>query len=781
MRKIIIFLCLLLTAGICSSPSAHADDSNWTFHLAYHQATRSVASGNRVFVVANGNLYSYDLRNDEVRHFTPSDGMGSKSIVDIGYSDSHECLVVLYEDLHVDLLLDDGETFYGLPQIKNAGTSAGVPVSLFVGEEYAAIATSTGMGHIDLDQKAVCGFYEMGETVCAAAVFNGQLLLSTSHVIRSCPLTGNPYDRNAWETLQNGRVDCFATFAGQLYAGICEQPGPDALHTGLWLLNADGKRFTSLTDLPVSFMRVTTQKAVAGGANGLCLLHAEDPTVVKRSIGYKNTWTDCIPADKENRIWVPQGWDGLVAYDISGDTPVEAGRITEGCGPKRDYCYYLRYQGDRLLVAGGQLFAYGTMFEPTIMYQENNHWHFFEEDSIAAKTGALYRNTTGLAQDPSDPNHFFATATTGLYEFQDLRFVKHYTIDNSPLESALTSGSMRNYVLMSAPTYDRQGNLWMIDNQTDTLLRILKPDGSWRSAFIPGLEKAPTCENLMFDSKGRLWMTSRRSVTYHSAGVLCLDFNETVDQTDDDRSLYRSSLTNQDGTSYSLSSAYDIAEDRDGSIWIGSQKGVFHVTDPDEWFHSTLTVIQPKVPRNDGTNNADYLLVDVPVSAIAIDGGGRKWLGTTTGGVYLTNPDGSEILAHFDTSNSPILSNNIYDIAIHPGTGEVMIGTEKGLCSYKGYGSEPETELSKDHIKVYPNPVRPGYHGHITVAGLTDGAEVKVMSTGGQVVASGFSIGGSFVWDGRGLDGARVASGIYYFMISTADGHKGIAGKVVVI
>ena len=55
------------------------------------------------------------------------------------------------------------------------------------------------------------------------------------------------------------------------------------------------------------------------------------------------------------------------------------------------------------------------------------------------------------------------------------------------------------------------------------------------------------------------------------------------------------------------------------------------------------------------------------------------------------------------------------------------------------------------------------------------------MTTSGEVVAMGTSTGGSFVWNVRGGDGARVAAGVYYLMIATADGKEGIAAKFVVI
>ena len=69
----------------------------------------------------------------------------------------------------------------------------------------------------------------------------------------------------------------------------------------------------------------------------------------------------------------------------------------------------------------------------------------------------------------------------------------------------------------------------------------------------------------------------------------------------------------------------------------------------------------------------------------------------------------------------------------------------------------------------------------VTISGLTDGADVKIVSAGSQLVASGTAVGGSFRWDVRDASGRRVGSGVYYVMITTADGSTAVAAKFVVI
>lgn len=198
-------------------------------------------------------------------------------------------------------------------------------------------------------------------------------------------------------------------------------------------------------------------------------------------------------------------------------------------------------------------------------------------------------------------------------------------------------------------------------------------------------------------------------------------------------------------------------------------------------YTSAAPLTQVKVPRNDGTNYADYLLSGVNVSCMAIDGGGRKWFGTNGFGVYLISADNMTQLQYFTAANSPLLSDNIESIAINNTTGEVFFGTDQGLCSYMSDATEAAIEIVKDNVYAYPNPVVPGYDGLITIVGLSLNADVKILSASGQLVAEGRSNGGTFTWNGRDRSGKRVASGVYMVAIATSDGKKGTVCKIAVV
>ena len=185
-----------------------------------------------------------------------------------------------------------------------------------------------------------------------------------------------------------------------------------------------------------------------------------------------------------------------------------------------------------------------------------------------------------------------------------------------------------------------------------------------------------------------------------------------------------------------------------------------------------------KIPRNDGTNLADYLLNGEQVNAIAVDGSNRKWIGTESSGLYLMSEDGVETVEHFTTDNSPLLSDKILYISINPATGVVWVGTDAGLMSYQSDASDPMPDFSSAY--AYPNPVREDYQGVITITGLMDETVVNILDSGGNLVCETRSNGGIAVWDGRNGAGKHVASGTYTALCNEPDGKHTVV-KILVM
>lgn len=450
-------------------------------------------------------------------------------------------------------------------------------------------------------------------------------------------------------------------------------------------------------------------------------------------------------------------------------------------GPKYNHFFEMMFKNNTLYTTGGLHASAGmTMNYPGMVQvlQENDKWLIFE-DCIDTITGYTYRDINCVDVDPNDPEHVFAGGRTGLYEFKSGKLVKYYNMDNSPLRPAVDRGNEldNNYVMILGIKFDKDGNLWILNSQAKkaNLFIIEKGTQTIKSKFTNKLNGSDNVSyyilrGCMIDSRGLLWFVNN---DYREPAVFCYDLKT-------DAIIKYNDFVNQDGTKYIIINAHCLSEDNEGNIWVGTNVGPF-VIFSNEIGKENVVFNQIKVPRNDGTNLADYLLNGVDIRCMAIDGANRKWFGTGGNGVYVISNDNIEQIYNFTTQNSSLLSNNINSIAINDYEGEVFIATDMGLCSYMNDATVAVESMDKDNIYAYPNPVRPEYTGPITIVGLTFNADVKITTTTGYLVAEGRSNGGTFTWDGCDKDGKRVASGIYNVITATSTGEKGTVCKIAII
>jgi hypothetical protein len=385
-----------------------------------------------------------------------------------------------------------------------------------------------------------------------------------------------------------------------------------------------------------------------------------------------------------------------------------------------------------------------------------------------------FLNTYAVDIDPLDNKHIFAASRTGLFEYYDGVLKNYFNKDNSMLKSATSSNK---YVIVSSLAYDKEGNLWFTQSSvTDNSIIEITKDGEWIShpqeLLMDDGKSLSNMMRLYQDSEGYLWFVNNH---WKKSSFYCYD-----PKTDQIIS-YMVRLVNQDGAAINeMYCPKCIIEDLEGNIWIGTDNGLFMI-EKSRKYNQLEYVTQVKVPRNDGTDFADYLLDNVNITDIVVDGGNRKWIGTTGNGLFLISADNMQQLENFTSENSPLLSNNILSLAMNNDTGELFIGTDIGLCSYTTNATTAVETMEKDNVHAYPNPVVSGYDGLITVVGLSLDADVKILSVSGQLVAQGRSNGGTFTWDGRDRSGKRVASGVYMVAAATSDGKKGTVCKIAVI
>lgn len=745
---------------------------DWRAYLAYSDITEIVPAGELVYVLSSNDLFSYNTVDESVTEYNKVVNLSDTYITHIAYCKNLKTLVVAYRNSNIDLIDADGNVTNVSDLYRKSTTDDKTINEVQVYGNNAYLSTAFGVVVLNIKKAEISSSYKFNESVRSVAVFNGKIYASTAKRLYMGDTKKNLLDKSQWTTYERSWFKAMIVFDGKL----CFFDGQDVYI----ITNEDCSAFAKINTLPGTSIAVDDNYIIVYNNTNAELF----TTITEKKYLTLNGNTSVLAFDKTNKCF----WQDMPNGTLSVSMEQDGRLIATHTGIRPDSPKYNNY--GFMKFCNGQLYTCGAGFMDTNdlhrpgtiqVLKDNLEWQIYE-DNIDTITGYKFIDVNALDIDPTNPDRVISSGRTGMYEYLDGKFIKAYSNDNgSLLQTAATVGNNnKNYVIVSGLTFDKKGDLWCFNSIAPSVnLLKLKKDNTWVNMYDEGLmyDSSMSLENVVaftFDSRGYLWFCNKH---YRTPSLYCY-----IPATDDSEGeLYSfKTFTNEDGTTPEITAVKCIAEDKDGNIWIGTNVGPFMLP-PSEFFSSKPTFMQIKVPRNDGSGLADYLLNGVSTSAILVDGGNRKWFASEGNGVYLIDSDNITQKEHFLASNSPLLSDNIESLAMNPTTGELFIGTEYGLCSYMTDATSPSEDIDDDKIWAYPNPVVSDYNGLITVVGLTDKAQIKIVNPNGYVVAEGTSNGGTFTWDARDKRGERVASGVYIVMVATADGKKGAACKIAVI
>src|SRR5690606_1535277 len=109
------------------------------------------------------------------------------------------------------------------------------------------------------------------------------------------------------------------------------------------------------------------------------------------------------------------------------------------------------------------------------------------------------------------------------------------------------------------------------------------PDGTWQSYRFPGFADGSNLEKIIIDNNNFKWMAVSRNSS-SSRGILV--FDEVQNQ-------FRHLTTNPALGNLPGSDVYDLALDKDGLIWVGTDKGVAVFYQPEAVFSNKVAASTP--------------------------------------------------------------------------------------------------------------------------------------------------------------------------------------------
>lgn len=768
----IISLLVFAVYGQTGQPVAMG---KWRTHLAYNNVSQIAQSANNIYAISDGALFSVNKEDpDDMQYFSKLSGLSDVNIVKIDFDKSNNQLLVIYQNGNIDIMHQVGVN--NIPDLHNKqmSSSKGVNDVFFYGNN-AYLSCDFGILLLNMTKKEISDTYIIGQNsteikVLSTTIYNNKIYAVTTNTVYNADANNpNLVNYEYWKATTglpgSGSFQKIFNFAGKLLL----------LRNGKLYKQENENTWTPLlTAITIKTINISNNTIMAGDdTNNIYILNESLEISIQNLINSPDIEYDL----NNDTYWVAGGALGVVSFKPQGSsTPVT--NYYKPQGPAVNIPWSMTFAGEKLFVVNGGRWAtkYGRIGK--IMIYENEIWKNIDGDSIKAHTNQNVLDLMNVAVDPEDPSHFFVTTFgSGLYEFRDNKFYFWHNYLNSTLTSIIPSDPY-NYTLLDGAVFDKDKNLFLCNMFDAKGIKILLNTGEWTELNYANSNK-PTLGKILItkNNSNQKWVPSIR----YTPGIFIWDDKGTFENQDDDENIFISSLNDVDniGSKITPSYFYCIEQDKNGVIWAGTDIGPLLFYNPSKVFTDPdFTCSRVKIPRNDGTELADYLLQNEKIKTIAIDGANRKWLGTESSGLYLMSENGQETIYHFTNTNSPLLSNDIISLAINP-NGEVFIGTSNGLISFQSDAAEAEKVYT--NVYAYPNPVRENYNGIITISGLIANTQVKFTDLNGNLIYQTVSNGSIATWDGRDSHGKKVNTGVYFAICANEDGTQNTITKIMFI
>jgi hypothetical protein len=768
-HKTLLFgICLMMHSLAAQQPG------EWRLHLATYDTKSVTETPNRVYALADGTLYSYGKDDNSVTIHSKQNGLSDSEISLIDYHPETNTLLVVYSNSNIDLISPDG--LHNLPFLKNATNIPNKTVNrISFDSQNACLSTAFGIIVIRMDRKEVAETYKLNSDTYATCVRAATIYAATEDGLLQASVNDNLLDLHNWRPLPLPSTD----FDDKKISRLCLFR--DAIcfladGAGIFYIDPAGDTKTLIKHAGLTNMRLQADRLIAHTPTTL-YLYESLTQYESAGLGALN---DAASLRADGNYWIAAGASGLIG--IKRTAPNQFEPFLSGLnldGPKRNLAASLTMHDRKLLVAGGGRWTDRLRNPGTLMTCENGKWTNLDETDIDKKVGYPCLDYTAAAVDPNDPDHcFISTYGEGVLEIKNNQYLQLYNHNNTDNALQTIVPGDKNYIRVGSVTFDPQGNLWMTNCEVDRPIVVRTAAGQWKALQYPGVNNASyLVDKILITTKGHKWVNVPRS--REQTGILVFDDRSTPADPADDISHFFPSFKTGTGAAIEAGVYYAIAEDLNGEIWIGTDKGPIYCPAPARAIDNPDNLYCNRIIRADEHGENFYFLGGEQINAIAVDGGNRKWLGTAGSGLLLVSPDGAQTIHHFTTDNSPLYSNTIQSIAIDPLSGEVFIGTDKGLLSY--YGLATRADDTYTDVYAYPNPVRPDYDGQVIITGLMNNSNVKITDLNGHLIYQGKSAGGQFAWNCRTAAGRKVATGIYPVLISTPTAKESVVTKIAVI
>lgn len=752
---------ILIALIFCKTLFSQNFEDQWKGFFSFVNV-KSISQGNdKIYVGAENAIYTYDLSTQEIETITTINGLSGELISTIHYSEAFNVLFIGYENGLIELVLEDENEILSVVDILDKLT---IPPNIkkinhfYEFEDNIYISAQFGISVYNIPRLEFGDSYFIGAQgafvdVQQVAIKEPFIYAATLEGLRRAEVANeNLIDFEAWTQISGGGMLGVQTLGEEVYIARTNNtvsrilPNPGLLIT----YNNPIQDFTVQGNL----LTITTVNQAQAYSEGFTLEGAINiNNLVKEDIFQAGIAL-------QNNIYVGTQENGLFQVPFGANQGTQI--LPEG--PLFNNPFAIDVTPGQIWVAFGDITVNFNPFPLTFKgisnFEEEIGWTNIPDESLFGASDLVH-----VKINPINPNEvYFSSFQQGLLKVVDKVPQILYNQDNSPLDVPpnLPGAGIRIF----GADFDRDNNLWFTQSRIKEGLIRLTPTGQFQSIDI---EDIIDNENELALAKVAI---SREGFIFFASAE-----NGLIGYNPRDNSFNRIQAGFGSGNLPSVN-VRALAFDASNRLWIGTLSGLRVLFNVSGFFEGGNNIdAQEIIILEDGV--PQELLFQQSITDIVVDGSNNKWIGTATSGVFYLSPNGQETLLRFTKENSPLPSNNIQDIAIDNNTGRVYFATLNGLVAFEGTSTAPRDNL--ENVYAFPNPVRPGFTGNVTIDGLTANANVKITDIEGNLVFETTSQGGSVQWDTSAFGKYKVASGVYMVLITTQDALETKIAKIMVI
>lgn len=743
----------------------------WRTHLTYFDAQTLATSSKKVYVASQNGLFFYDKEFSNLEVISRIDGLSDIGISYLQYLPNIDQLLIAYKNGNIDFLSEN--------EIKNfpvffedAAILDKQIFHIYYLQNIVWISTNAGILEIDVENsenKRIRNSYQnLGENgeilkVFATTIKENIIYAATEKGVRYVSLNSsvNKNDFRNWQTIpatQNKIIESIGSTGSILLFSIQNEG----------VFSSSGTTTNRITQIPIepvydiSEDRTNLTRGFIASKTGIYQVDGSFSSLQVNKIENELIKSPHQVISENGTLWIADNQTGLVTNGSSASVENFVSLFPSGTYSQNTWGF-TQAKGKIIAFSGGYTEPFNPLNRTTGFYVfENGKWTNYnaENKDITSKSIPNVRDLVGATYSETENRVYFASLQDGI-------LVWNLSDDSFFVFDSLNSPLPHNRVI-DVKT-DNSGTLWVAlsgSNLREDAYFRKKPNddtaSSWKG-FRFNQTRTTFPLSLEIDENNNVWARLSRFV---QGGILV--FNE-----EGESKILIESVNSGNLASTTITA---LKSDQNGIMWIGTPA---EVSASVRTFSDVFGLFRSQdLNARDVFFQSRQLLRDETITSISLDGGNRKWFGTTNG-AWLFSDDASQQFLHFTATNSPLFSNQILDIEIQDQTGEVFFATPNGIISYRGTSTVAKTDFS--NIKIFPNPVRPEFMGVVAIEGLTQNANVKITDISGRLVYETNSFGGTATWNGTDYNNVKAKSGVYLVYVSMRDGSEGFVGKIIFI